>query len=47
MRLREFYLHCHRLNEGFTVFLERKVIGRMSGEKMRQFDYVGKGLLCG
>uniref|UniRef100_A0A0N5ASU4 Leuk-A4-hydro_C domain-containing protein n=1 Tax=Syphacia muris TaxID=451379 RepID=A0A0N5ASU4_9BILA len=26
------------LNEGFTVFLERKIIGRMEGEEMRQFD---------
>ncbi|KAK3753525.1 hypothetical protein QZH41_018018, partial [Actinostola sp. cb2023] len=29
------------LNEGFTVFLERKIIGRMNGEKMRQFAFIG------
>lgn len=26
------------LNEGFTVFAERKIIGRLYGEKMRQFE---------
>uniref|UniRef100_A0A0N4ZBU2 Leuk-A4-hydro_C domain-containing protein n=1 Tax=Parastrongyloides trichosuri TaxID=131310 RepID=A0A0N4ZBU2_PARTI len=26
------------LNEGFTVFAERKIIGRIAGEKMRQFE---------
>uniref|UniRef100_A0AC35U662 Leuk-A4-hydro_C domain-containing protein n=1 Tax=Rhabditophanes sp. KR3021 TaxID=114890 RepID=A0AC35U662_9BILA len=26
------------LNEGFTVFCERKIIGRISGEEMRQFE---------
>ncbi|XP_001625593.2 leukotriene A-4 hydrolase [Nematostella vectensis] len=29
------------LNEGFTVFLERKIIGRMKGEQMRQFGFIG------
>ncbi|XP_031566571.1 leukotriene A-4 hydrolase-like [Actinia tenebrosa] len=29
------------LNEGFTVFLERKIIGRMHGEQMRQFGFIG------
>lgn len=28
------------LNEGFTVFIERKIIGRVYGEKMRQFSHV-------
>eukprot|EP01095_Lingulamoeba_sp_RSL-Kostka_P015053 TRINITY_DN67_c6_g1_i1.p1 TRINITY_DN67_c6_g1~~TRINITY_DN67_c6_g1_i1.p1 ORF type:complete len:627 (-),score=250.34 TRINITY_DN67_c6_g1_i1:151-2031(-) len=28
------------LNEGFTVFLERKIIGRLFGEKARQFAYI-------
>ena len=27
-----------RLNEGFTVFLERKIHGRMYGELERQFE---------
>ncbi|VDK19867.1 unnamed protein product [Anisakis simplex] len=27
-----------RLNEGFTVFLERKIVGRLEGEPMRQFE---------
>lgn len=27
-----------RLNEGFTVFLERKIIGRLEGELERQFE---------
>lgn len=26
------------LNEGFTVFVERKILSRLYGEKMRQFD---------
>uniref|UniRef100_A0A914WEU3 Peptidase M1 leukotriene A4 hydrolase/aminopeptidase C-terminal domain-containing protein n=1 Tax=Plectus sambesii TaxID=2011161 RepID=A0A914WEU3_9BILA len=26
------------LNEGFTVFVERKIVGRLHGEEMRQFD---------
>uniref|UniRef100_A0A0N5BUD8 Leuk-A4-hydro_C domain-containing protein n=1 Tax=Strongyloides papillosus TaxID=174720 RepID=A0A0N5BUD8_STREA len=26
------------LNEGFTVFAERKIIGRLNGENMRQFE---------
>lgn len=25
------------LNEGFTMFVERKIAGRMEGEKMKQF----------
>ncbi|XP_059089995.1 leukotriene A-4 hydrolase-like isoform X2 [Tigriopus californicus] len=29
------------LNEGFTVFAERKILGRMSGEPMRHFDALG------
>jgi len=28
------------LNEGFTVFLERKIIGRLQGEKMRHFKAI-------
>ncbi|TKR80496.1 hypothetical protein L596_014563 [Steinernema carpocapsae] len=28
------------LNEGFTVFLERKIMGRLYGEKVRQFQAV-------
>lgn len=28
------------LNEGFTVFVERKIIGRLHGEAARQFDYI-------
>lgn len=27
-----------RLNEGFTVFLERKVLGRLYGEDIRHFE---------
>jgi len=30
-----FLLHC-RLNEGHTVFVERKIAGRMLGENVRQ-----------
>ncbi|KAF1561683.1 UNVERIFIED_CONTAM: Aminopeptidase ltah-1.1, partial [Eudyptes robustus] len=30
------------LNEGFTVFVERKILGRLYGENLRQFD-----CLCG
>ena len=30
-------MHCCRLNEGHTVFLERKIAGRMQGEKYRSF----------
>eukprot|EP00057_Strongylocentrotus_purpuratus_P034949 XP_797165.3 PREDICTED: leukotriene A-4 hydrolase [Strongylocentrotus purpuratus] len=29
------------LNEGFTVFAERKIIGRMNSEKHRQFAFIG------
>ncbi|KAJ9599849.1 hypothetical protein L9F63_009889 [Diploptera punctata] len=29
------------LNEGFTVFVERKIIGKMYGEKARQFHAIG------
>ncbi len=29
------------LNEGFTVFVERKIIGRLHGEKSRQFACIG------
>ncbi|XP_015767938.1 PREDICTED: leukotriene A-4 hydrolase-like, partial [Acropora digitifera] len=29
------------LNEGFTVFLERKILGRRRGEKMVDFGYIG------
>lgn len=29
------------LNEGFTVFCERKIVGRMKGEAHRQFCFVG------
>lgn len=29
------------LNEGFTVFLERKILGRRRGEKMVDFYYIG------
>ena len=29
------------LNEGFTVFTERKIIGRLHGESMRHFDAIG------
>ena len=37
-------IHCacvHRLNEGFTVFLERKIAAKMFGEKERQFQAIG------
>lgn len=30
-----------RLNEGFTMFLERKIIGRMFGDDTRQFQALG------
>ena len=30
-----------RLNEGFTVFLERKIAAKMFGEKERQFQAIG------
>ena len=33
---------CCRLNEGFTVFLERKILGRRKGAKMVDFAYTGK-----
>lgn len=36
------YLFPCRLNEGFTVFLERKILGRRKGEKMVDFAYIGK-----
>nr|XP_054751062.1 leukotriene A-4 hydrolase-like [Lytechinus pictus] len=29
------------LNEGFTVFVERKILGRMNSEKHRQFAFIG------
>ncbi|XP_071500890.1 leukotriene A-4 hydrolase-like [Diadema antillarum] len=29
------------LNEGFTVFVERKILGRMQGEKARHFAFIG------
>ena len=29
------------LNEGFTVFVERKIVGKMHGEKTRQFHAIG------
>lgn len=29
------------LNEGYTVFLERKILGRRKGEKMVDFAYIG------
>ena len=29
------------LNEGFTVFTERKIAGRLDGEAERQFDAIG------
>ena len=29
------------LNEGFTVFVERKIEGRMHGESMRHFAAIG------
>ena len=31
-----------RLNEGFTVFLERKILGRRKGAQMVDFAYIGK-----
>ena len=30
-------LVCRRLNEGHTVFIERKIAGRMANEQLRQF----------
>ena len=30
-------LVCYRLNEGHTVFIERKIAGRMANEQLRQF----------
>jgi leukotriene-A4 hydrolase len=37
------------LNEGFTVFTERKIVGRMEGEAARHFAGIGgwKGLKYG
>jgi hypothetical protein len=35
------YLCAGRLNEGHTVFVERKIIGRMKGENFRQFEANG------
>lgn len=29
------------LNEGFTVFLERKILAKLYGEKTRQFSAIG------
>ena len=29
------------LNEGFTVFTERKIVGRLEGEAMRHFEAIG------
>ena len=29
------------LNEGHTVFVERKIVGRMYGESHRQFAFIG------
>lgn len=43
-RLKIFHYFCSitviffRLNEGFTTFLERKIIGKLEGEKQRQFQ---------
>ena len=34
-------LYVDRLNEGFTVFLERKIAAKMYGEKERQFVAIG------
>jgi len=34
------------LNEGFTVFLERKILGRRKGAKMVDFAYIGKSKLA-
>ena len=31
-----------RLNEGFTRFLERKILGRMKGEQLSQMSYLGE-----
>ena len=30
-----------RLNEGHTVFIERKIAGRMKGEQFRHFEVIG------
>ena len=30
------------LNEGITTFLERKIIGRLGGEKERHLDYISE-----
>ena len=30
-----------RLNEGHTVFIERKIAGRMRGDKCRHFEAIG------
>ena len=30
------------LNEGFTVFVERKIIGRMKSEQERHFQAIGE-----
>lgn len=35
-------IYCCRLNEGFIVFFERKILGRRKGEKMVDFVYIGK-----
>lgn len=32
------FFFFQRLNEGFTVFVERKIIGRMHGENYRHFE---------
>ena len=37
------------LNEGFTVFTERKIAGRLEGEPLRHFEAIGgwKSLMYG
>ncbi len=35
------FILTFRLNEGHTVFIERKIAGRMSGEKCRHFGAIG------
>lgn len=43
---RYYYFNAKRLNEGFTVFNERKIIGMLEGEKARQLHcLLGKNRL--
>lgn len=36
----EYPLSLFRLNEGFTVFVERKILGRMQGKEAAEFSAI-------